>query len=273
MYSPSLQAPLRHPIHEMYQERDRGGRPGLGTSLAIRFSLIPLENTEVQGRNPLQLRDSAGLSPASPFQPWHPDHGHLWRQIFGCGPSVMPIAGHVNIRGTWACCPVLGTYSHTSGSSRAIPAPGLPGRKLLSTIHCRWTVGPFRTSLVRGDSPRNAPLQLCRRAYASPARLSATGRQCHRACAEPAGVSKPARVCHRACAIPACRRRAADATPARVRGSRSSNHKSQITSHGRSGRSGRSGPPLSGGTPPATPPCSYAALRARFQLMWQRKRR
>ena len=28
----------------------------------------------------------------------------------------------------------------------------------LSTIHCRWTVGPFRPSLVRGDSPRNAPL-------------------------------------------------------------------------------------------------------------------
>ena len=97
MYSPSLQASLRHPIHEMSQERDRGGRPDLGTSLATRFSRKPLEIIEVQGRNPLQLRDSAGLSPASPLQPWHPDHGHLWRQIFGCGPSVMPLAVDVNI--------------------------------------------------------------------------------------------------------------------------------------------------------------------------------
>ena len=36
------------------------------------------------------------------------------------------------------------------------------------------------------------------------------------------------------------------------------------------GRSGRSGPPLCGGTPPATPPCSYATVRARPQLVCQR---
>ena len=59
---------------------------------------------------------------------------------------------------------------------------------------------------------------------------------------------------HSACSIPACRRHDADTTPAYVRGSRSSNHESRITNHGRSGRSGRSGPPLCGGTPPATPP-------------------
>ena len=37
------------------------------------------------------------------------------------------------------------------------------------------------------------------------------------------------------------------------------------------GRSGRFGPPLCGGTPPATPPCSYAAVRARFQPPCQSK--
>ena len=36
------------------------------------------------------------------------------------------------------------------------------------------------------------------------------------------------------------------------------------------GRSGRSGPPLCGGTPPATPPCSYATLLARPQPVRQR---
>ena len=36
------------------------------------------------------------------------------------------------------------------------------------------------------------------------------------------------------------------------------------------GRSGRSGPPLCGGTPPATPPCSYAAVLTLPQLVCQR---
>ena len=49
-------------------------------------------------------------------------------------------------------------------------------------------------------------------------------------------------------------------TPACVRGSRSSNHESRVTNHG------RSGPPLCGGTPPATPPLSDATVRARPQL-------
>ena len=66
----------------------------------------------------------------------------------------------------------------------------------LPTGHCPWTVGPFRPSLVRGDTPRNAPLQLCHRARASPTGVSATGRQYHRACA-----------------LPACRQRAADTMP------------------------------------------------------------
>jgi len=56
-----------------------------------------------------------------------------------------------------------GTISHPSGNNQVIPAP----RSLrppatdnwpLTTGHRRWTVGPFRPSLVRGDSPRNAPL-------------------------------------------------------------------------------------------------------------------
>ena len=55
-----------------------------------------------------------------------------------------------------------------------------------------------------------------------------------------------------------------------IAGPCSSNHESRITNHGRYGRSGRSGPPLCGGTPPATPPCSYATVRARPQLVCQR---
>ena len=47
---------------------------------------------------------------------------------------------------------------------------------------------------------------------------------------------------------------------------------SRITNHESRpfGRSGRSGPPLCGGTPPATPPCSYATVRARPQLVCRR---
>ena len=56
----------------------------------------------------------------------------------------------------------------------------------LSTIHCPWTVGPFRPSLVRGDCPRNAPLS-----YATvPARFqpvaSAPRARCRRLCEKPA---------------------------------------------------------------------------------------
>ena len=61
----------------------------------------------------------------------------------------------------------------------------------LSTIHCFWTVGPFRPSLVRGDSPRNAPLK----PLLAP-RVGSDAAQCN-------GV--PAH-CHRACALPPCRR-------------------------------------------------------------------
>ena len=38
--------------------------------------------------------------------------------------------------------------------------PASPGHHPLSTIHCPWTVGPFRPSLVRGDAPRSAPLAM-----------------------------------------------------------------------------------------------------------------
>ena len=41
----------------------------------------------------------------------------------------------------------------------------------------------------------------------------------------------------------------------------------RITNHVMPGRSGRSGPPLCGGTPPATPPRSYATMRARPHLV------
>ena len=44
---------------------------------------------------------------------------------------------------------------HPSRSNQAIPAPFRP--RPLTTDHCRYTVGPFRPSLVRGDTPRNAP--------------------------------------------------------------------------------------------------------------------
>ena len=52
-----------------------------------------------------------------------------------------------------------GADSHASCSSRVISAP----RQFPATDHWRpatavWTVGPFRPSLVRGDSTRNAPL-------------------------------------------------------------------------------------------------------------------
>ena len=85
--------------------------------------------------------------------------------------------------------------------------------------------------------------------------------------AVPASVSAPAKVCHRAAASPADVSKPARPKPPCVRGARSSNCESRITNHG---RSGRSGPPLCGGTPPATPPRSYATVRARPQQVCQR---
>ena len=110
-----------------------------------------------------------------------------WQRI--AGPGVPPKIG------VQAPIPRAATKSY--------PPPTVPDHWPLATDHwplptghCPWTVGPFRPSLVRGDTPRNAPLQLCHRARASPAGVSATGRQYHRACA-----------------LPACRQRAADTMP------------------------------------------------------------
>ena len=85
---------------------------------------------------------------------------------------------------------------------------------------------PFRPSLVRGDSPRNAPL-----AYT-------TVRARFQAVPDAPVVSTP----------PCVRVSSLSPTPPCVRGARSSNCESRITNHG------HSGPPLCGGIPPATPP-------------------
>ena len=82
--SPTKQASLRHPIHEMFQEHDRDGRPGLGNLLPI-FP-PPLHEEDGRGEYPLQLRDSAGLSPASPFQPWH--FSYVAPRAFASGAPV-----------------------------------------------------------------------------------------------------------------------------------------------------------------------------------------
>ncbi len=58
-----------------------------------------------------------------------------------------------------------------------------------------------------------------------------------------------------------CRRHRACAAPA----VRITNHESRVTNHG------HSGPPLCGGTPPATPPCSDATVPARPQPPSQRQ--
>lgn len=54
---------LPHPFHEVTVERNRGGRPGFREWAALR----------------LQLRDSAGLAPASPLRPGLRAAGHLDR--------------------------------------------------------------------------------------------------------------------------------------------------------------------------------------------------
>ena len=128
-----------------------------------------------------------------------------------------------------------------------------------------------------GKLPSHRPPVLYHRACAIPAcRRRASHVDAPSACAAPAVriTNHESRITpvlyHRACAIPARRRRAShvDAPlPARfqlaadapvmstrpcVARSRSSNHESRVTNHG---SYGRSGPPLCGGTPPATPPC------------------
>ena len=132
------------------------------------------------------------------------------------------------------------------------------------TIHESRPFVPFRPSLVRGTPPATPPC-VCRRACASPAAVSATGKQCRHACAIPACRRRHRRKTDRSFAPPARRQRATVPTPACLRGSRSSNHDSRITNHG---RSGRSGPPLCGGLPPQRPPV-YAGVRAPPQLPCQ----
>jgi len=66
---------LPHPFREVTVERDKGGRPGFREGAPRR----------------LQLRDSAGLEPASPLCPGFRAEGHLcrvsvcWRQILWDG--------------------------------------------------------------------------------------------------------------------------------------------------------------------------------------------
>ena len=156
-------------------------------------------------------------------------------------------------------------------STPVVPAPPCLRRSRSSNHESRITnheSRPFRPSLVRGDSPRNAPL-----CYATvPARFQLTRQrqscQRHRACVAPAvritnhesritaipalpcagGLpsQRPPMLCHRACAIPADASTPVVPAPPCLRRSRSSNHESRITNHGRS---------FCGGTPPATPPC------------------
>ncbi len=117
---------------------------------------------------------------------------------------------------------------------------------------------PFRPSLVRGDTPRNAPLvyaSVCARPQL-PCQRPGGNATVHAGFELAVAPSLPMQPCLRDSSLPP--------TPLCVRGSRSSNHESRVTNHG------RSGPPLCGGTPPATPPCSYASVRARSQLTCQR---
>ena len=117
-----------------------------------------------------------------------------------------------------------------------------PPLQFLATGHCRWTVGPSRPSLVRATPPATPP---CSDAAVRARRQLV--------CQRPGGnATKCARL-----------QLASDSSvPARLPQfeSRITNHESRITNHG------RPGPPLCGGTPPATPPCSDAAVCARFQL-------
>ena len=132
-----------------------------------------------------------------------------------------------------ACSPKR-TYTFLEPRPATEPYPPL---QFLATAH--WQLAPGRWQLATD----HWPLPLTGRAV--PALPCAGGLPPQR----PPEAMPP---CVRVSSLPL--------TPACLRGSRSSNCESRLTTHG------RSGPPLCGGTPPATPPCSDAAVRARFQL-------
>ncbi len=107
------------------------------------------------------------------------------------------------------CLPVPGCRVKANRADASVRAR-LPQFESRITSH---ESRPSRPSLVRGDSPRNAPLCMPPCVRVPSWRVSNRG-QCHRACPSPAAVSKPT--------VP---------TPACVRGSRSSNHESRVTNH------------------------------------------
>jgi hypothetical protein len=72
---------LPHPFREVTVKRDRGGRPGFRmTSRGARG----LHSKNVR----LQLRDSAGIAPASPMRPRN--QGHLSRVFHRGDESIRP---------------------------------------------------------------------------------------------------------------------------------------------------------------------------------------
>ena len=126
----------------------------------------------------------------------------------------------------------------------------------LSTAHCRWTAGPFRPSLVRGDTPCNAPCSYATVRARRPqfeSRITNHGRSGPPLCGGTPPATPPCSYAtvrarrpqleSRITAVPALpcagdTPRNAPCSYATVR-ARRPQFESRITNHGRSGRSGQ----------------------------------
>ena len=160
----------------------------------------------------------------------------------------------------------LATYAQPCRRQRACAAPAvrITNHESRITNHESRPFGPFRPSLVRGDTPRNAPLSYA--TVPAPPRLPCQQpgsiatvplRYQPVAVATVVGPTVPARF-HLATYAQPCRRQRACAAPA----VRITNHESRPFGPFR--------PSLVRGTPPATPPSSDATVLARTQLVCQR---